>query len=354
MKNKVFSLLLLACPVVASAQVQVSPYNPGVTAEGVTYCLPTTQIKVTVTANRHTYTPSEFCRYAERYLRLTDVSNSPEESWSIQDVSIEPVGVPDPSNMFTIRYSDKSTVQNVQLTPDGILLAINATAAPATPQPHATVARKRLNPQDYMTEEIMMAGSTAKMAELTAKEIFAIRESKNALTRGQADFMPTDGEQLRIMLENLETQEQALTLLFTGVVEDETHTYTMVLQPDKPVKQQVLMRLSNKLGVVDASNLAGSPVFLDIENLNPAPETDAPQDNSVKFAKNLKKPTSLYYRVPGKASIRIYDGRKTYLDESIPVSQFGSVEVLSSTIFSKGAAPKIVFDSTTGAILDIK
>jgi len=354
MKNTMLSLLLLASPIAASAQVQVSEYTPGVTAEGVTYCLPSTQIKVTITANRHTYTPGEFCRYAERYLRLNDVSNQAEESWSIEDVSIETVGVPDPSKMYTVKFVDKGTAQNVQLTPDGILMTVNAHAIEkSNPEPQVQ-QKKRLNPQDYMTEEIMMAGSTAKMAELTAKEIFAIRESKNALTRGQADFMPTDGEQLRIMLENLETQEQALTLLFSGSVEDETHTYTMVLQPNGSVKQQILMRLSNKLGVVDASNLAGSPIFLDIEDLNPLPQPTETAENTSRSAKAQKKPTSLYYRVPGKASVRIYDNRKTYLDESVSVAQFGSVEVLSSSIFAKGAAPQIIFDTTTGAVLDIK
>lgn len=47
-----------------------------------------------------------------------------------------------------------------------------------------------------MTEEILIAGSTAKMAELVAKEIYNIRESKNSLTRGQADYMPKDGAAL--------------------------------------------------------------------------------------------------------------------------------------------------------------
>ena len=66
--------------------------------------------------------------------------------------------------------------------------------APKQPQP---------NPNDYMNEDILSAGSTAKMAELTAKDIYDIRESRNQLARGQADFMPKDGTQLRIMMENL-------------------------------------------------------------------------------------------------------------------------------------------------------
>ena len=67
-------------------------------------------------------------------------------------------------------------------------------------------AQKKVNPKDFLTEEILMASSTAKMAELVAKEIYNIRESKNALVRGQADNMPKDGAQLKLMLDNLEEQ----------------------------------------------------------------------------------------------------------------------------------------------------
>ena len=60
-----------------------------------------------------------------------------------------------------------------------------------------------------------MASSRAKMAELVAKEIYNIRESKNALLRGEADNMPQDGAQLKIMLDNLNLQERAMTEMFS-------------------------------------------------------------------------------------------------------------------------------------------
>ena len=46
--------------------------------------------------------------------------------------------------------------------------------------PAPTVLQKKANPREFLTEEILMASSTAKMAELVAKEIYNIRESKNA------------------------------------------------------------------------------------------------------------------------------------------------------------------------------
>lgn len=59
------------------------------------------------------------------------------------------------------------------------------------------------------------------MAELVAKEIYNIRESKNALVRGQADNMPKDGAQLKLMLDHLDEQEQAMTEMFSGVLNKE-------------------------------------------------------------------------------------------------------------------------------------
>ena len=42
-----------------------------------------------------------------------------------------------------------------------------------------------------------MSNSSAKMAELVAKEIYSIRESKNALLRGEADNIPCRKRQIR-------------------------------------------------------------------------------------------------------------------------------------------------------------
>ena len=51
-------------------------------------------------------------------------------------------------------------------------------------------ASETLDPRTFLTQEILMASSSAKMAELVAQEIYNIRESKNALLRGEADNMP--------------------------------------------------------------------------------------------------------------------------------------------------------------------
>ena len=91
--------------------------------------------------------------------------------------------------------------------------------------------KKTLNGADFKTEEILSAGSTPKMAELTANEIYDIRENRALLTKGQADFMPKDGEQLRLMLANLDQQEEGLLQLFRGTDVKETHILAFDITP---------------------------------------------------------------------------------------------------------------------------
>ena len=75
------------------AQTATSTYLPGVTPEGAIYLLPKTGIKVSVLVEKTTYTPGELCKYAERYLRIKDVSPTPHVSYRITDIRQEAFAV---------------------------------------------------------------------------------------------------------------------------------------------------------------------------------------------------------------------------------------------------------------------
>ena len=66
-----------------------------------------------------------------------------------------------------------------------------------------------------------MAGSTARQAEVAAKQIYRIRESRLNILTGDADNLPPDGEAMKLVIQQLEEQEKALTNLFTGILTKE-------------------------------------------------------------------------------------------------------------------------------------
>ena len=76
-----------------------------------------------------------------------------------------------------------------------------------------------------------MAGSTAKQAEVAAKQIYRIRESRMNILTGDADNLPPDGEAMKLVIQQLEEQEKALTNLFTGIRTKEVSDYEVTIVP---------------------------------------------------------------------------------------------------------------------------
>lgn len=334
----------------ASAQ-NVNPYAPNGMEEGVVYFLPKTQIEIKATVTKVTYTPGELCQYANRYLRLNDISTAPSEHWEIKSIEVNSIGVPDANKAYSIKLKDKMATSKVELTENGIIKAINTTSNTLSPKQESLKTSKvtkeeHLDARNFMTEEILMASSSNKMAELVAREIYNIRESKNSLTRGQADYMPQDGAALQIMLTNLEKQEKAMTELFTGKTVHTDQVLTFHIEPEKEIQDQVLFRFSQKLGILESDNLAGEPIYITITD-----ESNLPSEN--EEVKVKKKTTGIIYNIPGKARVSIDSMDKNYFEDEVFVTQFGETEVLIENLFNKKENTRVIFNPTTGGIIKI-
>ena len=329
-----------------TAQTVTVPYQPGVTSEGVVYFLPKTAILITVQIEKTTYTPGDFCKYADRYLRLKDVSDEPTVTYRITGIRQEAVSTADTKKRFAVKFDPKTVAANIALSDDGVLLAINATPKPIPlQQPFKSAVRPEpINPRQYMSEEILAAGSTAKMAELTAQDIYEIRESRNLLVRGQADNMPKDGVQLNLMLNQLDKPDRSLTSLFSGTIQKDTLEKTMTIVPNKESKQSLLFRFSKKLGLVDDDDLAGVPYYIMIEDLHAIPMPD-PEEK-----KKQKQEEGVYVNVPGKMKASIYNAEGVIVTNEFPAAQFGNVELLSGALFNKRYTTHLWINPVSGAI----
>lgn len=349
MKRLLVYSLVWATALLATGQTVVTQYVPGITAEGVTYYLPRTELVVTLQAKRVTKKPGDFKEYAARYLRVDDAVQEETTEWSLEGVWITPVGVPDKDKVYSVVLNKKTVAPLVELTSDGIILSINTQGEKEEadfPELVNETTNDRLNSREYLTEEILSAGNRQKMAELCCEEIYDLRENRNLLIKGQADFQPGDGKQLELMLAELETQERALLQLFTGTTETEVRTIQIVCNPTETVQKEVLFRFSKRFGIVDKDDLSGEPVYVDIVDLETVPERAETAEG--KLSRDLQD--AVRYNVPGNAAIEIYDGSKTYATLQTPLAQFGETEVLSTSLFNKRYTTRVTFSSTTGAL----
>lgn len=355
MKKKYYTLIAAAMLMAASAHAQTEVTTGIMVGKdyGVTYFLPRTELVIKVHATRHIYTPGRFCQYADRYLRINDATADARESWTLDKVEIRPAGVPDKDKTYFVKLKDKTTAPLMELTDDGIVRSINMPFSgekTVKMPPQQKTETARVDPRKFLTEEMLITGSNAKMAELVAKEIYSIRESKNALLRGEADNMPQDGAQLKLMLDNLNLQEQAMTEMFTGTHVEESHTSTLRITPQE-MQDEIIFRFSHRLGMVDKDDLAGEPFYLTIADLkNPViPAADTDSGN-----KNKKELKGVAYNVPGRARVTLTHRNTTLYEEELPVTQFGSVEYLAEVLFNKNSVTKVQFNTTTGALLKIE
>lgn len=363
-KHIVISLLALLTAVCGvQAQTEVAPFRPGVTVDGVNYFLPKTRLRIAIVAEKAVTTPGEYAAYANRYLRLTDVPQEASTAWTIKNLQVDAYGVPDSTKAFNIKLRAKTSAPLVRLTDDGLLLAIN-TDAEAEPMPDlpATVpAPKPLNGRDYMTQDILAAGSTAKMAQLTAEEIYDIRDSRNALVRGEADNTPKDGAQLRLMLENLDQQSAALESLFKGQTRTSTEVLTIDFEPkginlgaseDEAYAEQrvMLCRFSRQLGLVDNDDLCGEPLWITIKPIGTLPQY---QESADADKRKRKMEQGVWVNVPARALVTISTATQDLARVELPIAQLGSTEVLSDALFNKKMDISVTLHQHTGSVMEV-
>ena len=159
--------------------------------------------------------------------------------------------------------------------------------------------------------------------------------------------MPKDGAQLKIMLDQLTMQETALTQLFKGAVDTSTEVFTIELTPTELTDRMVLFRFSEKLGVVDNDDLAGAPVYLSLKSMNTIPQ---PVEDEKAAKKKGKMDEGVYYNVPERVEVSVFDANQEFCKGEFPMGQFGQVEILSNVLFDKKATTQVTFYSSNGAI----
>ncbi len=327
---------------------------------GVVYSLPKTTITVKAKATKTTRKAGEFYEYAQQYLNISNPITQNEVIYTLTDVSADTQGIPDKEKSYQVEFKSNTLAPYVTLTKSGLICAINADAQfdnvnTANTAVAAEPEKALPNPNSFLSEETLRAGSKSRQADLIAKQIFTLRETRNSILTGEADNMPPDGNAYKLVMERLDTQEKALTSLFIGseTIENiESSEYTIV--PDKKnIDRQIVFRFSQRLGFVRNDDLSGAPVYLSLTSKDPIKESPI---LSPKEEKELEKKFSkgIIFNVPGKATLEIEFGNKDWVNKACDIAQFGTQDVLTPQMFDNNKLPiKVIFYPDLGAIKQI-
>jgi len=289
--------------------------------------------------------------YADLYFK-TAAQNEPSVSYRIVGMSFSTVGVPDEEKRYDLIVDKKHSILNIDCDRNGVLRAINAKGKDAPAATPFKPKRKSapLDPNDFMSQDILASGNRPKMAQLVAQEIYDIRDSRNQLSRGEAEFMPKDGEQLKIMLSQLATQEKALMQVFEGTTVVDTTEQTVAFVPNKETPKQLLFRFSRHFGLTSTDDLSGEPYYAvtsDEGIVADPPEVDAE-------AKKHKDDIEIGVCLPGKIRVSVSNGKRTLGSTDTYAAQYGRVELLNGSLFGKKFTSQIVLDQPTGAVVSLR
>ena len=351
MKNLIIiAALLLGLPLAAQTKV-VKKNAVKANNFGITYSLPKTSLIVEAEVTKVTCKAGPYYQYAEKYLAVQDAIAEDAVYYELGKVRLINRGVPDPDNTYIVEFKPGTVAPYAYLTEDGLLCSINTEYVPAEEKAEkkAVAAKQGAAQNSVLSEELLMAGSTARQAEVAAKQIYRIRESRMDILTGEADNLPPDGEAMKLVIQQLEAQEQTLSHLFTGTTEKTTDLYEVSIIPSDELDKEVIFRFSKQLGIVDADDLGGAPVYMNLIATERAPQLEPKE--AEKKEKSLK---GIIYNVPGKAKVEITMGTRTLYKGEAQITQFGTQEGLAPVMFEDKKAPvKISFYPETGAIKQI-
>ncbi|MCM1484111.1 MAG: DUF4831 family protein [Muribaculaceae bacterium] len=350
-------MVLSAAVMIAAASAQTTQkLSANKTNEyGLIYTLPLTAIDVTVEVEKTVKTPGDYFRYAKKYLSIDPITAKSEE-WKLKSVVINAGAVADTRQRYLVQFKSGSTPFMI-VDENNFPISINTDEVRTLPMkelpeavaPLPTILQTPAAAK-AMTEEMLQSPSSAKRAELAAARIFELRQNRTDVVSGQADQMPSDGTAMQLALSTLDEQEEALTAMFAGTVQTSTEVMTFRFVPDSVDTQRtVIARLSPVKGLVDASDLSGAPIYLDVK----VTERGVLPINEKGEVKRFPK-GGFAYRIPGTAQVTVtYDGN-TAAKAAIPVAQAGMVFGLDPNLFTDKKAPATaILNPLTGAIVEI-
>ena len=176
------------------------------------------------------------------------------------------------------------------------------------------------------------------------------------LLNGEVEHAPADGEAMRLVLEELNKQEKALTDLFLGKRSKRFESKRVRLTPEMAAQtntktQKSVYYFSEENGFTDAENIDADTIGVTMV-LNRAVLTE-PAETGKKSKKHAPQLSQLTYNLPGNACIQVNYKNRSLTERTVPVAQLGADVPLSKDLFSGNDLPVIVFSEKTGNIVSI-
>lgn len=327
------------------------------------YVLPQTAFKIKVELEKTTQTPGPYKQFAAEYLGVSSIIEEENVDWKIVSVNIIEYPIPDTSCYFMIRNSQNNIAEKMQISKEGFLLSLSNSKSTK----HDLFSGYGLENNIWDSEEVffeelpikkiskiqidttyrivstdtstiripsykkfMTQKSEAELAHDAADFIIRLRKRRAKLIMGLYEKYP-DGKAFESMVSEMNIMESNYLSLFLGLENIESFCYSYDFIPGKKQLNEstILFRFSKQNGPLDKSSSEGTPVLIQISNLQNTSVIDSLYQNNSKLQSSNK---GLVYRIPGRAKIKLSINKEILAEKVSMVAQYGSLHSLSSKI----------------------
>lgn len=347
---KLFTItgFLLAPTLTFSQNFKISKTSDSypISKQSIIYALPRTGLTININLIRTTITKGVYAEYAEKYLGLKNVPLKDSTFWTISGIDINPFNEPDPEQYYALTF--KTFPANIEslLSKDnfGILLDLSGKwqrPYKTTPDYDNTynisdpriIAETQVEHVDTLYKTILsdstfirvpvfkkqiIAKTQEDLIKESAHQLIKTRKTRIKMVRGEYDYRP-DATTLRVMLEEMQKQEEFYLSLFQGTKTEKKHTVTYTIIPSQDQPTINLCFFNSNEGICDrpgSNNKTLSLQFSKEEN----------KLMSIPLSKTNHSSNVLFYRIPNYTTISLFTNETEFIKARIPIHQFGVIQ----------------------------
>lgn len=325
------------------------------------YCLPRNIIRISIEITNTVYKRGPYYEYAEKYLGIKDVIKADKNEHRITDIHLNTYAEPDSALYFLIQAKGKNIADHINLTEDGLLLALNRDVLYEENNPemnlnnlqkktnnivftdlsvkrnyiekNTTVIKRVKKDTSYIKVPVRKTSIIEKTFEEKAEEaanfIIKLRKRRFKLLAGIYEKFP-EGEALGIMISELNILEKEYVSLFAGKTIDEVKIYSFEYVPGNDLTPVELFIFSEEKGISDNNEYQGVPVYIEITKEG---NTDSLDSFLSRNKENEKLKNGIFYRIPDYAIINIRMDNRIIASARLLIAQYGTITALPARIF---------------------
>ena len=181
-----------------------------------------------------------------------------------------------------------------------------------------------------------------------AQRILECRRLQYEIAAGLVDEFHPDGEAYKVSLKELQKIEKDYLSLFVGKTTYDKGNFSFDYVPKSGGKSEAIFRISEENGIVPATDLTGKPVTI---------EFDIDKELAQKYSGMVKSDNpaagqrGVFYRIPGRATVKLINDMNVVATARLTIAQFGAVApVPEELLFGEYS---IEFNKETGAIQSV-